>query len=368
MASESLRIIHVVSSLEGGGMEQFVLRLAEAQGKRGHDASVVCVKAGPLAEVARRMGVRVTILEHPRKAVRVARCAAHFALARPEVIHCHNPTALQYAAVARVAARSRLVFTDHAQTKGIVRVGTKAEWALVDAFASVSGETARHAADIGYHGVAEVVHNGVDFAPAKRPRAEVRAELGLEGRVAVVNVASFYAVKAQDVLVRAAAELKRRGAPVTTLFLGDGAEREKVERLAKELGLDATEVRFLGFRNDVPDLLAASDVFCLPSRAEGFPMSILEAMSHRLPVVCTPVGGNPELVTGGEHGALVPVDDPGAIAGALASLADDAALREKQGAAGYERVTREFSFDRTADKYEALYRRVLAAPRPFVVV
>jgi glycosyltransferase involved in cell wall biosynthesis len=368
MAEKLLRIIHTVSTLEGGGMEQFVLRLAEAQRRRGHDAAVVCVKSGPLEPIARQKGIPLTVLDHPKKAVRVARCAAHFALARPEVIHCHNPTALQYAAVGRVAAWARLVFTDHAQTKGIVRVGSKAEWALVDAYASVSGETARHASDIGYQGPTEVVHNGVDFAPARRPRAEVRAELGLGERVVVVNVASFFAVKAQDVLVRAAALLKQRGAPVTALFLGDGAERGKVEKLAQDLGLGPAEVRFLGFRNDVPDLLAASDVFCLPSRAEGFPMSILEAMSHRLPVVCTPVGGNPELCTDGEHGALVPVDDPAALAAALGKLAEDAALRAQQGQAGYARVTRDFSFDRTADQYEAIYRRVLAAPRRFLVL
>lgn len=349
-------------------MEQFVLRLAEAQIKRGHDASVVAVTTGPLLEIADRMRVPTVVLRGAGKAARVAHCAAHFAWKRPDVVHCHNPTSLHYAAIARVAARSRLVFTDHAQTKGIVRVGSAVEWQLVDAYASVSGETAKHAPDIGYYGRAEVVHNGVDFAAAKRPRDDVRRELGLEGRVVGVNVASFFPVKAQDVLVRAAAALKAQGAPVTTLFLGDGAERANAEKLAADLGLGADDVRFLGFRNDVPDLLAASDFFVLPSRAEGFPMSILEAMSHRLPVVCTPVGGNPELVTDGEHGYLVPVDDPAALASAVARVAGDEALRKKLGEAGYTRVMTDFSFDRTADKYEAMYRRVLDVPRRFVIL
>lgn len=349
-------------------MEQFVLRLAESQRKRGHDATVVAITTGPLREIAAQKAVPTTVLRGAGKAARIAHCAAHFALHRPEVVHCHNPTALHYAAIAKLAARARLVFTDHAQTKGIVRVGSAFEWRLVDAYASVSAETARHAGDIGYHGPTEVVHNGVDFAPARRPRAEVRAELGLDGRVVAVNVASFFPVKAQDVLVRAAAALKKTGAPVTTLFLGDGAERANVEKLAQELGLGPEDVRFLGFRNDVPDLLAASDLFVLPSRSEGFPMSILEAMSHRLPVVCTPVGGNPELVTDGEHGYLVPVDDPGALAAAMGKVAADEDLRKKLGGAGYTRVTRDFSFDRTTDKYEAIYRRVLGAPRSLVIV
>jgi glycosyltransferase involved in cell wall biosynthesis len=368
MSGLPLRITHTVSGLQGGGMEQFVLRLAESQIKRGHDASVVAITGGPLLEIATHKAVPTLVLRGAGKAARIARCAAHFAMLRPDVVHCHNPTALHYATIAKLASRARLVFTDHAQTKGIIRVGTPLEWALVDGYASVSGETARHCGDIGYRGTPDVVHNGVDFAPARRPRAEVRAELDLDGRVVGVNVASFFPVKAQDVLVRAAAELKKTGVPVTILLLGDGAERAAVEKLAADLGLTATDVRFLGFRNDVPDLLAASDFFVLPSRGEGFPMSILEAMSHRLPVVCTPVGGNPELVTAGEHGYLVPVDDAPALAAAMGKLAADEALRARLGAAGYARVSGEFTFDRTTDKYEALYRRVLAAPRRFLVV
>ncbi len=91
-------------------------------------------------------------------------------------------------------------------------------------------------------------------------------------------------------------------------------------------------------------------------------MSVLEAMSHRLPVVCTSVGGNPELVTDGEHGFLVPVDDPAALASAIEKLARDPELRRRFGEAGHARVRDEFSFERTTDRYEAIYRRVLQAP------
>lgn len=368
MDSPSLRIVHTVSSLNGGGMEHFVLRLCESQRKRGHDASVVAITGGPLLEIAAQKGVPLTVLRGNHKVKRVAHTAVHFARCRPDIIHCHNPTSLHYASVAKLVCRGRLVFTDHAQTKGIVRMPRAFEWRLVDAFASVSAETARHASDIGYHGHAEVVHNGVEFTPARRPRAEVRAELGLEGRVVGVNVASFFSVKAQDILVRAGAELKKTGAPLTLMFVGDGGERPIVEKLAQDLGLDAVDVRFLGFRNDVADLLVASDFFVLPSRLEGFPMSILEAMSHRLPVVCTPVGGNPELVTDGEHGYLVPVDDAPALAAAMGKLVGDEPHRHKLGEAGHARVESDFSFDRTTDRYDAMYRRVLASRRRWGIV
>ncbi len=340
-------------------MEQFVLRLAEAQVKQGHRASIVALGTGPLQDIAKAKGLSVTVIDHRHMAARIAHCAAHFALKAPDIVHCHNPTSLRYATVGKLASRSRLVFTDHAQTKGIVRKGSPFEWRQVHAYVAVSAETATHAGDIGYHGPTHVVHNGVEFAPAQKTRDAVRASLGFEQRVVLINVASFYPVKAQEVLVKAAALLKSRGLPVVTLFLGDGVERSNVEALARDSGLGSDDVRFLGFRNDVPDLLAAADIFVLPSRAEGLPMSILEAMSHRLPVACTPVGGNPELVFDGEHGRLVPVDDPQALADALAPMVSDPELRQRQGEAGYRRVTNDFSFERTSLLYENIYRNTL---------
>jgi L-malate glycosyltransferase len=359
MTSRSLRIIHTVSSLQGGGMEQFVLRLAESQIKAGHAASIVSLNDGPLLEIAAQKNLTVTLINHGPMLARIAHCAMHFAWQAPDIVHCHNPTSLRYATIGKLVSGGRLLFTDHAQTKGIVRKGSPFEWRRVNAYVAVSGETATHAADIGYQGPTEVVHNGVEFAAAGRSREAVRAELELGNRVVVVNVASFYPVKAQDVLVKAAASMKNSGVPVTTIFLGDGAERPRVEQLARNLGLGPQDARFLGFRNDVPDILAASDIFALPSRAEGLPMSILEAMSHRLPVVCTPVGGNPELVLDGEHGKLTPVGDAQALAQAITQLVLDPVLRQRQGEAGYKRVSQDFSFERTSSLYEAIYRRIL---------
>lgn len=359
MTSRSLRIIHTVSSLQGGGMEQFVLRLAQAQIKAGHTASIVSLNDGPLLEIAQQQHLAITLINHGPMVARIAHCALHFALQAPDIVHCHNPTSLRYATIGKLVSGGRLLFTDHAQTKGIVRKGSPFEWRRVNAYVAVSGETATHAGDIGYLGPTEVIHNGVEFAASQQSRPVVREQLGLGDRIVVVNVASFYPVKAQDVLVQAAAKLRDAGLPVTTLFLGDGAERSRVEQMARDLSLGPQEVRFLGFRNDVPDILAASDIFVLPSRAEGLPMSILEAMSHRLPVVCTPVGGNPELVLDGEHGKLTPVDDADALAQAIKQLASDPVLRQRQGDAGYRRVTQDFSFDKTSSLYEAIYRRIL---------
>jgi glycosyltransferase involved in cell wall biosynthesis len=362
MRSAALRIIHVVSSLQIGGMEHLVLRLAESQRACGDDASVVGIRGGPLLDVAAENGVPVTILQGASIAARVLHAAGHFLRMNPQIVHCHNPTSLHYATLAKFVGAPRIVFTDHAQTKGIVRIPRAYEWQLVDAYAAVSVDTARHARNIGYREVPDVVHNGVEFVPATHPRAKVRADWGLDNQVVGINVARLSPVKAQDTLVRAVALLKSRGVLLTTIVVGDGPERGRVESLAAELGLGPEHVRFLGFRSDIADLLEASDFFVLPSRSEGLPLTLLEAMSHGLPVVCTSVGGNTELVGDGEHGYVVPVDDPPRLADAMARITADAELRHRMGESGRARALGEFGFDRTRDGYQRIYRRVLAAP------
>jgi glycosyltransferase involved in cell wall biosynthesis len=114
-------------------------------------------------------------------------------------------------------------------------------------------------------------------------------------------------------------------------------------------------VVFAGYRGDVPALLAGCDVFCLPSRAEGLPMVVLEAMMQARPVVATPAGGTAELVADGETGLLVPVGDAGALAAALRTLLDDPGRARRLGEAGRARVLAEFSADRAAERILGLY-------------
>jgi glycosyltransferase involved in cell wall biosynthesis len=352
-----LRIVHTVSSLLNGGMEHFVVRLATAQRARGHDARIVAIKTGPLVDQAEALGIPVDVLQRSGKADRILRGAVSLGGARADIIHAHNTTSLHYAVLGKLLSGARIVFTDHAQ---ISRVPRAFEWYLTDAAVAVSAHNARTSLANGVLREVLVVHNGVQVEPPRRGRAEVRAELGLGDEPVAIHVARFVPLKAQDVIVRALSRLQARGARLTVVFVGDGPEQPGVARLAAELGLGEGRARFLGFRTDVADLLGAADIFLLPSRTEGFPLSVLEAMAHRLPVVTTPVGGVPELCTEGENALLVPVDDDEALAAAMERLAGDAPLRQALGAAGYARISADFSFDGMARRYEDIYREVLA--------
>jgi L-malate glycosyltransferase len=359
MAQGPIRIVHLMSSFRGGGMEHFVLRLAAAQRRRGHDASILAFQAGPLREHAERLSVPAQVLSGNNTAIRVLEGGARVARLRPDIVHAHNPTSLHYAVVGKLVSGARLVFTDH---RGILRVPTTVEWLLTDAVIAVSRDTARICPAAKVTDV-RVIYNGVDAALPKRSRDEVRAELKLGAEVVAIQVANLLPVKAHDVLVRALARLRDEGSQLTMLIVGDGPERPSIEALARDLDLGPDRVRLLGFRSDVPDLLGASDFFALPSRMEGLPLSALEAMAQRLPVVTTKVGGIPEVVFDGEHGFLVPPDDPAALAAAMSKLANDRALRLALGEAAHARARDEFSFEQMTQKYDDLYAHVLSRPR-----
>lgn len=356
MGHQSLRIIHLMSSFRGGGMEHFVVRLAAAQRRRGHDAAILAFQPGPLAEHAERLGIPAQVLRGSGTAMRVIDGALRVARVRPDIVHAHNPTSVHYGVVGKLVSGARLVVTDH---RGILRVPTTFEWLLTDAVIAVSRDTARISPASKVVDV-RVIYNGVDPTPPAHPRAEVRAALGIGAEdVVAIQVANLLPVKAHDILVRALARLRDQGVRLMMLVVGDGPERASIEALAAERRIGLDRLRLLGFRADVPDLLGAADFFVLPSRMEGLPLAALEAMAQRLPVVTTRVGGIPEVVFDGEHGFLVPPEDPDALAAAMSKLARDPHLRARLGEAGAARAREEFSFERMTDKYDDLYAHLV---------
>ena len=359
MGKRHLRIIHTVSSLNAGGMEHFVLRIAQSQQSHGHSASVLAVRGGPLLEYARQLRVPV-VVPGGSKATRLLRASLAMGRIQPDIVHSHNPTSLQYGVLGKVLTGARLVITDHAQGRGIFRVPRDFEWRLADAVIGCSRDTAQKSGGVGKAARVVVIHNGVGALEPRRSRDEVRRELGLGGdEVVGVIVATLGRIKGHDVLLPALAKLKEKGSRCVMLLVGDGPDRAAIEAQARDLRLGPESVRFLGLRADIADLLSASDFFVLPSRTEGLPLSVLEAMACRLPVVATPVGGIPELCTDGEHGFLTPVEDVDALAAAMDRLILDGALRRSLGEAGFRRVRDEFSFDQMTRRYEDLYRELL---------
>lgn len=201
------------------------------------------------------------------------------------------------------------------------------------------------------------IHNGVDtvrFVP-KPVSKDLRKRLGFAvGEPVVASVGRLVPYKGYGDLLEAAALVQRVKPDTRWVVVGDGTIRKELEVQSHRLGLGSS-VYFTGWLDDVRDVLALCDVFVLPSRDEHFGRVLIEAMAMGKPVVATDGGGVPEIVRHGETGLLVPSGLPAALARAILTLLDDPAYAESLGAAGRERVEREFSLSRHVAQVERLY-------------
>jgi len=188
-----------------------------------------------------------------------------------------------------------------------------------------------------------------------------RHEVGaLPGTVVATVVASLDA-KGHRRLLPAVAAVAREGLDIILVVVGEGHwGGPLIAAQARELGI-AARVRLLGFRDDIPRILAGSDIFVLPTPSEGCSIAILEAMAAALPVVASDVGGNPELVVPNVTGLLLPADDVAAWATALALLAREPARRRAWGSAGRSRVSLAFTAEKMVARYAGLYDELLTA-------
>lgn len=361
-----LRIAYLVQSLEAGGLERMVADLARGA-RAAYDPEIVCYDGlGTLAPDLERDGIPTTLLRR-RPGVDLAYpvlLARHLAERGVTLLHAHNDTALFYGTLAaRAAGVPAVVYTEHDRDFPAPRRVARLNHGLallVDAVVPVSRVLEellrRHE---GIEGAkVRVIHNGVAEAPPPdaAERARARAELGLAPDAPVAGIfAGLKPVKNHAVLLGAWPQVRARVPGATLLVVGDGELRGELERKAGE------GVRFLGYRDPVRPCYAAVDVVVLPSRNEGLPLTVLEALAAARPVVASRVGGIPEAVEEGRTGLLVPPGDGPALARALGSLLGDRSLRDALGEAGRRsfeaRFTRRAMIDAYLEVYAGCLRR-----------
>lgn len=240
-----------------------------------------------------------------------------------------------------------------------------------DAFVAVSREDQRRMHEIERIPMSRLrfIPNGIPASEPPDPAVDLRAELEIPAEAPVVGtVATLRPQKALDVLIRATVPLARRFPEICVLIAGgesheEGSsaepERERLTALAGSLGV-AGNVRFLGHRSDVPNVLAVLDVAVLSSDYEGSPLSVLEYMDAGKPVVSTRVGGVPDLVDDGVTGYLVDPQDPEGLAAAVAAVLEEPLRAREMGRLGRERRQREFSLQGMTRRVEALYEELYA--------
>jgi glycosyltransferase involved in cell wall biosynthesis len=372
-----VKIAHLVIAGDVAGGQIVALRLLRAARAAGHDVLVVAPKPGPFVDLVRADGVQVELIDVNRlfRADGAWRLLRLLRRERPDVLHTH--TAVAANVISRIAGRltgvsvvAHMHIENHFRPNRFLRTTYRAldNWSarLCEAILVVSDDTRRAFVDQGYPvELLETIHNGIDLDELEPGGGGVREQLGVpEGATLIGEVGRLCDVKGQRELIDATALLRDGGHDAHVVLVGEDLEqageyRAQLERQARELGVD-DRVVFAGYRDDVPAVLDALDLFVLPSWIEGLPLVLLEAMAHRRPVVATPVGGTPELVVDGETGILVPPRDPAALAGAIAELLDDDRRRIAYGEAGFRRVAERFSAHEMERRVLEAYDRVAA--------
>jgi glycosyltransferase involved in cell wall biosynthesis/uncharacterized membrane protein len=358
------RLLLLITLAETGGAQSYIALLLPAVAKQ-FDVTVAAHGPGPLREAAGAAGVRYVPVEHLRRGINPFRDALGLVelvrlcrRERPEILHANSSKAGFLGRIAGALAGVPIrIFTAHGWAFAAYRglPGRLYLWAdrFVRPLTTQVICVARYERELGIRArtcVPErsvVVHNAVDvgsFAAAcetnERPR--------------IASVGRFAYPKDYETLVEA---LGRIDVDYRASFVGEGPDRAAVAAdVRRRL---AGRVELLGARRDVPELLAAADLFVLSSRSEGLPISVLEAMAAGLPVVATNVGGVSELVVDGETGFLVPPADPRALAEALERLLRDPELRHRFGAAARRRAKRRFDVARFHEAHVRLYCREL---------
>ncbi len=343
-------------------LHHFLLPLMRAMRAAGHEVVGVCAP-GTLVEQVRAEGFRVETVPFERSFDLVAHARAYravstlFAGEKFDLVHVHTPIAALIARLAGFRRRvPKLVYTAH----GFYfhdRMSTPAwagfvalEWLggrVTDVLFTQAAEDAATARRLHLcrGGVIEAIGNGSDPARFHPPadeaaRAALRRALGLaSARMAIICVGRLVAEKGYPELFAAMRDLDAELWVVGERLESDhaGSIRAALDAVARDPTL-AARVRLLGYRQDVPALLRAADIFVLPSHREGMPRSIIEAMLSGLPVVATDIRGAREEVVDGETGTLVPVNDAAALATALGALARDREQIRRLGAAGLARA------------------------------
>ncbi|HYZ33943.1 MAG TPA: glycosyltransferase family 4 protein [Crenalkalicoccus sp.] len=338
-------------------LRHFLLPLMRGARARGHEVVGFCAE-GPLLDAPRAEGFRIEAVPMARSLNPAAQARAfaallgHFRRERFDLVHAHMPiSGLLARAAARAAGVPRIAYTCHgflfnqpgpAWRQQLALALERAAGRITGTFLTVSEAEAEDARRLGIHPHAVAAGNGRDpllFRPDAGVRAAVRAALGTAPEACVViAVSRLVRHKGWPELLQA-----MEAVPDAELWaVGERLPSDHGEALEPHFARAAASLgprlRRLGYRRDVGRLMAAADLFCLPSHFEGLPMSVIEAMLTGLPVVATDIGGPREQVVQGETGLLVPPMQVAPLAEALRLLAVDPQLRARMGAAGRARA------------------------------
>ena len=353
-----MKILYLIEALDLGGAEQVVIRLARGLDHRRFQPMVACLTSkGRFAPQLEEAGIPVFCLQKRPKLdwALIPRLQQLIRRESVDLIHSHLFTANLWGRLAARQVHTPIVVTEHS-------VDTWKSWfhlwldrslnPLTSQWVFVSQEV-RHFYEkrLGSLQRACVIHNGVPVPVASENHPNRQP-------ITLATVGRLAPEKEQVRFVELVAALRRENLPVRALIIGDGPQRPLIEQAIKTHHLEEV-VELVGFVTQMGHYWPQVDIFCLTSSREGLPLTALEAMAHRIPVLATAVGGIRECVEDGREGALVPFGDWHTFHTLARRLVEDEAWRRQLGHNGRTRIQRQFSLEQMIGQHEALYQRLL---------
>ncbi|MEE9320254.1 MAG: glycosyltransferase [Granulosicoccus sp.] len=403
MQNPEIRVLHVTYDMQIGGTEQVIRQLINGLDKQRFINTILCLDGliGALGTELQSDGIEFIVMDRQpgfdRKLVRQLR-----QLIRErqfDIVHCHQYTPFSYAALACLFNhRPLIVFTEHGRFhpdrfSWKRRLINQVLAYRADAITAISAATRealahyewfrRSRIQLIYNGVAQIrsietthdqssdndiptnqIKSGAQPLSAKSAARQMREKLGIATDDLVLGtVARLDTIKNQSMMIAALAALIRRHPNTHLLLIGDGPERQALEKQTAELGL-APYVHFTGFQNNPAPWYALMDVFLLTSLSEGTSMTLLEALSASRVCVVTDVGGNVEIITHQDNGLVVESKNVGQLVVVLEELLDNTELRSRYATRARQSFEQRFKLGQMIHSYETLYNSMIPAIQP----
>jgi len=363
------RILHITFNMGFGGTEQVIRQLVTNLNKDRFHNEIACID-GEVGAIGRALETEYGIKHHARQRasgfdLKTILWLRHLIKSgKFDIVHCHQYSPYAYGWFAHWGTGAKVVFTEHGRFHPDHH---RKKAKLINPFIArtshqlVAISSATRDALVEYEYVPRdrisVIYNGIaPLEVTEKKRSVLKDELGIKAEETVIGtVARLDAVKNQVLMLKATRTLLDQDVPVRLVLVGDGPERDNLEKLAAELNLRESVI-FTGFQAEPADYLSLMDIFLLPSFTEGTSMTLLEAMSLGIPTVATRVGGTPEIVADGETGKLVESDDLPAFTRAIQELLQAPDALSKMSQQARRRFEERFSAEQMVQKYEHCYQ------------
>ncbi|HWP47017.1 MAG TPA: glycosyltransferase family 4 protein [Candidatus Limnocylindrales bacterium] len=367
--SEKFRILQITTGTTWSGGQEQVYQLSKGLAEKGHEVTVICPPGSSLGDKLEKIHIPVERIPMRKEwdFLAVPQIIRVLVQRKVDLINAHRPTAHMLAWIATFFRKTRAFIVTRRVALPIKNpLSAKFKYRFrVSKIIAVSQSVKQVLIDSGIPSTQiEVIYSGTDLArfnPAQVDGTSFRKNLGLDlsqPLIGAIGNHSSHNFRGYSYFLEAAARILQVAPRARFILIGRGTNSQELLALSKKLHLDP-HLSFLGFREDIPEALAALDILVNPALTEGFSGVIREAMAMRKPVVATRVGGNRELIQDGINGFLVPPADAHSLAEKILYLLNHKDLALNMGNQGHALVEEKFSIQKMVENTERLYEQVL---------